>query len=208
MSLRGLASDGAAATTRSRVSPSESARDAGLDQISASAAAPPRLVSAEDPRRGHRGAYPSRHYPLTPPLDRARVVPPNHPRGTRGGAPTRLRGRSASRPRRRRDSSPRKIHVAAARLVSAEYPRRGRGAAATLPQNVRAANARRERGPQKIEGYATWAVTKLHDAFKMQFEAGLPSGWLPHSTLQTNTTNRSRAENGQSGCTVKIEMQG
>ena len=53
---------------------------------------------------------------------------------------------SASRPRPRRDSSPRKIRVAAAavpRLVSTEDPRRGRGVAAIHRRNIRAANARR-----------------------------------------------------------------
>ena len=55
-------------------------------------------------------------------------------------------GISTSRPRRRREPSPRNIHVAAAaspRAAPAEYPRRGRGVAASRLRYIRAANVRR-----------------------------------------------------------------
>ena len=87
-----------------------------------------------------------------------RLVSIEYPRRDRGVAAIRLHGLSTSRPPRlvstdyprrgRRDSSPRTIHVAARappRLVSTDYPRRGRGADATRPHGISMSRPRRRR---------------------------------------------------------------
>ena len=62
-----------------------------------------------------------------------RLVSTEYPRRSRGGAATRLRGLSTSpAAARRRDSSPRNIHIAAAAASPTEYPPRGRGASPRL----------------------------------------------------------------------------
>ena len=94
-------------------------------------AAPPRLVAADSPRRGHGGAAGS-------------AAPPQSPRKT--STPKtysceesyfgRRRGRSASSPRRRRDP-PELLARNSISAVAAECPRRRRGAAAIRLRGIR-----------------------------------------------------------------------
>ena len=100
------------------------------------------LVSADYRRRG-RGVA-STDYPC-----RGRDVAATRLHGLSTSRPRRrLHGLSTSRPRRRRDSSPQNIHVAAAaspRLASTDYPRRGRGVAATRLYGLSTSRLRRRR---------------------------------------------------------------